>query len=137
LVNPIVGGDRLTSRLILSKTCPVSCCFIFLVGDRSFHHKNERQALAVGGVTKILHKIVAVLIFQKWILEVSFGNPRVSSAHQVFDRLVAPVMAIVSPSHPSPARQPQNINFWDRRGFRPCAPARSPAVFHDSGFVRR
>ena len=58
---------------------------VFLVGDRTFHHQNERSELSFRGLMKMAHEFFAVVVGQKRIVQMNFGNPGNAAEKNVLD----------------------------------------------------
>ena len=79
------GRDRLAGLRIGSQGRPVAFFLDLLVGDRSFHHQNERLQLALLRQIPVLQKVVAVLIGEHGIVQMDFGKARNRAQDNVFD----------------------------------------------------
>ena len=84
-INPITRQDRLAGGLIRAESRPISFALVFFVGDRTFHHQDERREFSFRGLMKMAHEFFAVVVSKKRIVQVNFGDPGDATEEDVFN----------------------------------------------------
>src|SRR5690242_8748358 len=84
-VDPLTGSDWLIGYWISAEGSPVALLFDLFVWDRAFHHENKRIDLTSFCFIPPLHKVVANLVGEHWIMKINLGESWYGPHHHIFD----------------------------------------------------